>query len=303
MKRSLRALAFITAATVPANAVLVSSANLGSFAAGGSANVTDDTATGANNADYYLGISNAGANWGNELVYEFSVTESVILQATLNSQGGDVDTFLLSGLGTDVDGARNYATDGLLAVFLDGAPTESYGVITAGTYYLSIEAYGAGATTSFDLDLDFLSSVIPAPPSIDLGILGAASEALTIDSYGSAFDTELAVFNATGNLILSNDDAGGVFPSELDLIAGLDEGDFYVALGGWGSDSAFSDEFGASGGGEAGDFVLNYPNGVETGSHLAGEITWFSFAITPEPGTLSLLAFSGLALLRRRRRG
>ncbi len=303
MKRSLRVLALVTAATVPANAALVSSVNLGSFSAGGSANVTGDTATGANNADYYLDISSSSLTWGNELVYEFSVTESVILQATLNSQGGDVDTFLLSGLGTDVDGARNFATDGLLAVFLDGAPTESYGIITAGTYYLSIEAYGAGATTSFDLDLDFLSSVIPAPPSIDLGILGAVSEALTIDSFGSAFDTELAVFNATGNLILSNDDAGDVFQSELDLIAGLDEGDFYVALGGWGSDSAFSDEFGASGGGEAGDFVLNYPNGVETGSHLAGEITWFSFAITPEPGTLSLLAFSGLALLRRRRRG
>ncbi|MFP6878110.1 MAG: PEP-CTERM sorting domain-containing protein [Roseibacillus sp.] len=212
-----------------------------------------------------------------------------------------MDTFLLSGLGTDVDGARNYATDGLLAVFLDGAPTESYGVITAGTYYLSIEAYGAGATTSFDLDLDFLSSVIPVPPSIDLGILGAASEALTIDSYGSAFDTELAVFNATGNLILSNDDAGGVFQSELGLSAGLEEGNYYVALGGW--NSRFLSAFGAVGGEYAGDFVLNYPNGVETGSHLAGEITWFSFAITPEPGTLSLLAFSGLALLRRRRRG
>ncbi|MFP6880682.1 MAG: DVUA0089 family protein, partial [Roseibacillus sp.] len=131
--------------------------------------------------------------------------------------------------------------------------------------------------------------------------LGAASEAVTIDSFGSAFDTELAVFNATGNLILSNDDAGGVFQSELDLFVGLDEGDYYVALGGW--NSAFGDGFGATGGGEAGDFVLNYPNGVETGSHLAGEITWFSFAIVPEPGTLSLLAFSGLALLRRRRRG
>jgi hypothetical protein len=301
MKRSLRALALVTAATVPANAALVSSVNLGSFGAGGSANVTGDTATGANNADYYLDIANATLNWGNELVYEFSVTESVILQATLNSQGGDVDTFLLSGLGTDVDGARNYATDGLLAVFLDGAPTESYGVITAGTYYLSIEAYGAGATTSFDLDLDFLSSVVPAPPSIDLGILGVASQAFRIDSFGTAFDTELAVFNATGDLILSNDDAGGVFQSELNLVAGLDEGDFYVALGGY--NSAFSDGFGATGGGDSGDFVLNFPNGVETGSHLSGEITWFSFAITPEPGTLSLLAFSGLALLRRRRRG
>jgi|TARA_B110000116_G_scaffold228115_1_gene209350 hypothetical protein len=68
IKGSLRILAVLTLATVPAPAVLVSSGNLGTFALGGSVNIIEDP--GANNADWYPGVV-FFLDWRNKLVCEF----------------------------------------------------------------------------------------------------------------------------------------------------------------------------------------------------------------------------------------
>ncbi len=98
-------------------------------------------------------------------------------------------------------------------------------------------------------------------------------------------DTELGLFDSAGNLIASNDDAPdaviGSF-SRLDFADGdLAAGTYFLAAGGF--NTIFDDGFVAT-----------------STSPLAGTLVINGIAI-PEPATLGLAAFGGLALLRRRR--
>jgi hypothetical protein len=85
--------------------------------------------------------STGEVNW-----YEFSTSETLLAQVTSNTLTDDPDFFLLSNLNTTPDGALNLADGALGATFLDGAlgATESLYIITAGTYFLSIDSYGVG---------------------------------------------------------------------------------------------------------------------------------------------------------------
>ncbi|MFP6884716.1 MAG: PEP-CTERM sorting domain-containing protein, partial [Roseibacillus sp.] len=60
------------------------------------------------------------------------------------------------------------------------------------------------------------------------------------------------------------------------------------------------DNFGATGP-SGGGITLNHNGGSASGTIGGDGALWFSFAIVPEPSSMSLLALAGLTLLRRRR--
>lgn len=158
MNNSMRALtAFSLASALPASAALVSIGNLGSFGVNEGQNIVGDTATGSNNADNYTGLTFAGSNWGNELVFGFTLTETAVISGTLNSASGDPDTFLLNSLSTTPDPSdplRNLADGGIgNPAFLDGpfGTTETYGVFPAGDYFVALGGFNTGFGDGFSV--------------------------------------------------------------------------------------------------------------------------------------------------------
>jgi hypothetical protein len=96
---------------------------------------------------------------------------------------------------------------------------------------------------------------------------------MDINSFGTAYDTELGLYDDAGALLASNDDTGGL---QSQILATLEAGTYYVALGGY--NTAYNPLWDAVGGYASGDYTLT---------------------VTPEPGSLVLLAL-GLLVLRRR---
>lgn len=309
MNTAARALTALSLAATSLNAALVVNEDLGTLGPG-TTNLVGTTAGGANNADTYVAAgAGSNGNWGNEFVYQFSVTQQVVASLSSNAITGDPDAFLLSGLETSSVGGKNDADHALSFAFLDAAPPETagFGLLNPGTYFLSIDSFSGfdGAPDPMDATFDYTLdlSLLTQPVATDLGILGDDTSAFSIDTLGSALDTELGLYDAGGSLLLTNDDIdtdGGIFQSQLDL-ANLPVGHYFLALGGW--DTGFAGAFGVDAplDSDSGDFVLNYPGGLEGDFIAAGEVSWFAFGIIPEPSTMLLLGLAGLGVLRRRR--
>lgn len=146
----------------------------------------------------------------------------------------------------------------------------------------------------------------PAPESQDLGVLMAQGDPLAMDTFGSEFDTELALYDSEGTLIVFNDDApfgpsGG--PSEIVLNEGLAAGVYYVALTGYRAVFAegFEVDTDTPQGSEGGLYDLTI-NGVAVhGDHPAGSVSWFRFEVVPAPSTFAAFAMGGVFVGRRRR--
>ena len=271
---------------------LVVNEDLGTLGVG-SVDLVGDTGAGADNASGYTAAGTIAGGWAsNEWVYQFSIEEDIVVAITSNSVVGDPDAFLLNSLETaDNEGTRD-ATGALARAYLDGTPPETvnFGVLTAGTYYISVDAYGAGVSAEFDFTLDFRELGV-VPIADDLGIIGDNTSIVTLDTFGSGVDTEIGLYDAEGNLLDENDDAVG---TESELVSqSLAEGTYYVAV------STFSTTFGVSdfvvsGGNNAGGIVLNYSDGlgvagsataVLDGADGVGGVAWFSFEIGDLPGT------------------
>jgi len=117
------------------------------------------------------------------------------------------------------------------------------------------------------------------PPSFqDIGSVADALAPFEVNTFGSTIDTELGLYDADGNLVLSNDDAGGGLQSQLDFPTGLEQGFYFLAVGTF--DTAFDQsDFDVSFGGPGGPYTLTHPNGVETGELGAASVDWYRLAV------------------------
>ena len=155
---------------------------------------------------------------------------------------------------------------------------------------------GAGVIDAYwhNLQFDFTSAVINPPACTNLGTLASAND---INTFGSLFDTEIALFDSNGLLLADNDDAGGL-QSQIQT-GGLLNGNYYIAVGGF--NTTFGDFWTASPGGANGDYTLTIDGSTVASSTLAsGTVHWYCFTI-PTPGSAMLLGMGGLVALRRRR--
>jgi len=157
------------------------------------------------------------------------------------------------------------------------------------------------------------AAITPPVTVTDLGVIADEGEVFTVDTFGSTtdagggLDTELALYDADGTVILSNDDFGSLQSQittegeALDgtLFEGLSEGTYYLAVGEF--NTIFEDGFVATGGDAAGT-ILGQANGVEfTGALGEGEVLFWSFQVVPTPGAVAVFAVGGLTAVRRRR--
>lgn len=182
---------------------------------------------------------------------------------------------------------------------VDNTQAISAFTLTSGNSYTfrMWESYNDSGTDAFWYDLQFdLSFVDPRPQCTDLGTLASAND---INTFGSAFDTELGLYDNNGNRLADNDDAGGGFQSQI-LTGGLANGTYYVAVGG------FNTTFGATewnvvGGPSNGTYDLTIDGSIVASDTLpANAVHWYCFTI-PTPGSAMLLGMGGLVAIRRRR--
>ena len=158
------------------------------------------------------------------------------------------------------------------------------------------------------------AAVATAQPAsfIDLGNIGPAGT-FTFDTFNSttatgSVDTELGLYDAAGNLLDSNDDAGGPTGLQSSITATLPDGQYFLAISEF--NTIFNPNFDVQGGFEAGDnaTVTLSVDGVQIGSANVGEnpqVAFFGVTVgnvVPEPATGTVIAICGLVGLTRRRR-
>ena len=182
------------------------------------------------------------------------------------------------------------ALAGLSSVAIAGTPS------TVADFGLVVGSASASATIpAFDVDVFWISFDLDGSETY-LDITTAFGSGLT--------DTEVGLFDSSGNVLGSNDDHGLIFGLQSLLSYGtgsgtmfddgvsvgndgamLGAGTYYVAFGGF--DTTFSSNFGAS------STYFDFDDAPMTLSIYANNV--------PTPGAVSLLVVSGIAASRRRR--
>lgn len=169
---------------------------------------------------------------------------------------------------------------------------------TAGANFTfeSFESYddGAGADSTWS------NAAFSFSDAVTVTHLGnyASGSSFNVDTLGSNYDTELAIYTAAGTLVGTDDDGAGGALSRVNAGA-LADGTYYIVVGGY--NSGFGNGF-AFAGAAGGNFNVNI-NGasVASGAQAAGAFQVYSFTV-PTPGSMALLGLGGLAGLRRRSR-
>jgi len=118
---------------------------------------------------------------------------------------------------------------------------------------------------------------LPPADAIDLGLVAFAGEPFTISTFGSDLDTELGLYDSSGFLLDSNDNAGSGNDSEL-VSNGLDAGIYYLALG----ESQTEFEFGfvvTTEATDGGEYQLNYTDVSRIETLAGGTVQFFVFEI------------------------
>lgn len=203
-------------------------------------------------------------------------SENLLLQAPgiFDASGADIDTHhLFLGGDAEIEGRANFqiVADSLQELSVN--VFDSFDVVTQQELRIVAGEYlGIGGNDPLVID-----------PANDLGNV-ATGAVVDINTIGSNFDTELALFDINGTLIGQNDDAFGL-QSQI-LNAGLADGTYFIAVGGF--SASFGNGFNANGGFSSGDFTLNV-NGISTnGALAANEVVFFSFNVgagaTQAPG-------------------
>ena len=175
----------------------------------------------------------------------------------------------------------------LAAIGLTAAPL--YGVIIASTDGVN------------DLTVTCPDSGGSPQTAVSFGAVGVVGDLIDINTFnslgGNRIDTELGLYSASGDLLANNDDSFGLL-SQI-IFEAPSEGTYYIASGN------YNTSFGAIGfnvTGPVGESVTTTVNGVDASFEVGGSgAFWTSFDVVPEPSSLGLVAFAGLALLRRHR--
>lgn len=105
---------------------------------------------------------------------------------------------------------------------------------------------------------------------------GGCSE-ITVDTATSGFDTEIGLYDATGSLIGSNDDFGGISPESLFTANNLPAGTYYIAA------ARYNVNF-------SNDFTVSAPTNAQTGTMVIN-------ASTPNTPDFVNLQFPGTATI------
>ena len=144
----------------------------------------------------------------------------------------------------------------------------------------------AGGVAWFFFEIEAAPPVVITPVADDLGIIGNDTSVIDLDTFGSEIrDTELGLYDAAGNLLGNNDDAGNGRTQSALSFENLPAGTYYVAASA--HNMSFRDNFDVSVLlGQSGGITLNYNGGSATASvDQFTPIAWFSFEIEAAPST------------------
>jgi hypothetical protein len=161
--------------------------------------------------------------------------------------------------------------------------------------------YGYDDTFDYAMKVSWLDVVVEDGGTYSPGVL-------YINTCLSDFDTELAIYNAMGDLIDHNDDS---CLAQSELTVDLSVGTYYLMAGGYNTrtpDDARPDgnwdRSGAGGGVDTagGDLDLDIGGNHFVRTLVPGDRVWYGIEVVPEPGAFAALAAGLLGLLALRRR-
>ena len=198
--------------------------------------------------------------------------ENLLLQApgTFDASAADIDTHnLFLGGDAENEGRANFQIVADSLQNLSVNVFDSFDVVTQQELRIVAAEYlGSGGGEQLVVD-----------PANDLGNFVSGS-VITIDTLGSDFDTELALFDQAGNLIGNDDDALPGFQSQI-VDAGLADGTYFIAVAGFNAD--FGNGFTNSGGFSSGDYTLNINGNSTSGTIGVQDVVFFSFNVGAGP--------------------